>query len=704
MFFLLQWSTRINRDFIGLGEEFFMRLTKSRYKHVPGVVPGIFGLALLLSAGFVSSGRSAEAAKPNKEWKPPASKLPKAVTEKPDGPVMEIAPLDRSGRRDVEAAAAKIDDILKDYWREHNATPNTKTDDHEFVRRVYLELAGRIPTIEEAESFCAAKGSAKRGELIDDLLESPGYVSHFYNFWADILRLQERPSRDVWFEPYMAWVKESIAANRPYDEWVFEMLTATGRISENPAAGFQLRDVGTPLVYLDNTVRVFLGTQIGCAQCHDHPFDKWTQQDFYKLAGLTNGTRYSINQVLFGDLNMAEGGGSAKSLSAAATQFFKNQDDLVYNVSKINYERGLAEDADEIDRGARDYLQSMTKMVSNLDTEFRLPYDYRYDDAQPLDVIEPAVLWDEVPSAARNADKRTQFGAWLTSRDNRQFARTIANRMWKKMMGVGLVEPIDDFQEGNIPAIPELLEHLTDEILRLDFDLREFVRILASTDVYQRLAVEYDATAEDPYRFTAPALKRLTAEQLWDSLLTLIAVNEWAYQRPTVAELAPGISIDISSVNYQQFVEGYETYKQIRNDFRSRLNSCKYKDLTLVRASELPQPSPANHLLRQFGQGDRLAIQTARQVATVPQILTLFNGWMTHAMLEQGSVIYDEVARQRTMKGAVDTIFMAILTHKPTADMRRLAEQEIKQADNPAAGCGNLIWALLNTREFMFIE
>ena len=677
-----------------------MRVTKSRFENIPG----LFWLVILLGAGFVLSGRSAEAAKPNKDWKPPASKLPKAVTEKPDGPVMEVAPLDRSARREVEAAAAKIDSILKAYWQEHKATPGPKTDDHEFVRRAYLELAGRIPTIEEAESFCAAKGSAKRGELIDDLLESPGYVSHFYNFWADILRLQERPSRDVWFEPYMAWVKESVAANRPYDEWVFEMLTATGRISENPAAGFQLRDVGTPLVYLDNTVRVFLGTQIGCAQCHDHPFDKWTQQDFYKLAGLTNGTRYSINQVLFGDMNMADGGGSAESLSAAATRFFKNQDDLVYNVSKINYERGMAEEADEIDRGSRDYLLSMTKMVSNLDTEFRLPYDYRYDDAQPLDVIEPAVLWDEVPSAARNADKRTQFGAWLTSRDNRQFARTIANRMWKKMMGVGLVEPIDDFQEGNIPAIPELLEHLTDEMLRLDFDLREFVRILASTDVYQRLAVEYDATAEEPYRYTAPALKRLTAEQLWDSLLTLIAVNEWAYQRPTVAELAPGISIDISSVNYQQFVEAYETYKEIRNDFRGRLNSCTYKGLKLVRASELPQPSPANHLLRQFGQGDRLAIQTARQVATVPQILTLFNGWMTHAMLEQGSVIYDEVAKQKTMKGAVDTIFMAILTHKPTADMRRLAEQEIKQAKNPAAGCGNLIWALLNTREFMFIE
>lgn len=675
----------------------FLRLDQGFARHAA------VALTMVASSMFVL-GPSAEAAKPKKEWKPPASKLPKAVTEKLDGPAMKVAAIDRDNRPDVDAAAEKIDAILQAYWKENNAKPNTRTDDHEFVRRAYLELAGRIPTIEEAEAFCDAKGSAKRGKLIDDLLESPGYVSHFFNFWADILRLKERADRDLWLDPYMAWVKQSIADNKPYDQWVYEMLTATGRVSENPAAGFQLRDIGVPLVYLDNTVRVFLGTQIGCAQCHDHPFDQWTQKDFYKLAGLTNGTRYSVKQVLFGDMNLAGSSGSADDLSAAAMGFFKNQDELVYNVSKLNYERAKAEDADLIDRGARNYLNALTKMVSNLDAEFRLPYDYRYDDAQPLDVIEPAVLWGEIPSAARTADKRTQFGAWMTSRENRQFARTIANRMWKKVMGVGLVEPVDDFQEGNIPAIPELLEHLTDEVLRLDFDLREFVRILASTDVYQRLAVEYDPTAEQPYRYTGPALKRMTAEQLWDSLLTLIAVNEWAYQRPSVEDLAPGLSVDISSINYDQFVDSYGKYKEINADFRNRRRLCDYKGLLLVRASEQPQPSPASHLLRQFGQGDRDAIQTARQVATVPQILTLFNGWMTHAMLEQGSVIFDEVAKQKTMRGAVDTIFLAILTHKPTAQMRSLAEKEIRQAESPAAGCGNLIWALLNTREFMFIE
>ena len=131
--------------------------------------------------------------------------------------------------------------------------------------------------------------------------------------------------------------------------------------------------------------------------------------------------------------------------------------------------------------------------------------------------------------------------------------RGISNVLWLGDAIRGR-EPVDDFQEGNIPAIPELLEHLTDEVLRLDFDLREFVRVLVSTDVYQRLAVEYDPTAEVAYHYTGPALKRMTAEQLWDSLLTLIAVNQWAYQRPSVEDLAPGMSVDISSLNYDPFV------------------------------------------------------------------------------------------------------------------------------------------------------
>ncbi|MBL6710558.1 MAG: DUF1553 domain-containing protein [Planctomycetes bacterium] len=665
----------------------------------------LFSVSLYIGIALLNGSAWSAKPEPETEWKPP--KLPEAVTIKPEGAVLKVAPIDRETRPEIEQAAAQIDSILQAYWNENKTKSGKKTTDHEFVRRAYLELAGRIPTIDEARTFCDATGRKKRGQLIDDLLESPGYVSHFYNYWADILRLKERPSRDIFFEPYMAWVKESIAENMPYDKWVNSLLTANGRVVENPATGFQLRDTGMPLAYVDNTVRVFLGTQIGCAQCHDHPFDRWTQQEFYKLAALTNGSKFSAKQVLFGGMSGASFGtdDSFSDSGPASDSPFKDEDDLIPNLARLRYGMQTAIDEKKVGGGIRNFYGAQTKMISSMDDEFRLPHDYQYDDGEPLDVVEPAVLWGKIPEYAEDEDNRTRFAAWLTSADNRQFARNIANRMWKKIMGVGLVEPIDDFQEGNIPAIPELLEHLTDEMLRLNFDLREFVRLLVSTETYQNVAVIYDPTAAEPHRYAGPALKRMTAEQLWDSLLTLIAANEWAYQRPTAQDLQAVYGIDMSVMDYEEFEQSYKDYNEyMRGLNRTRNKNCGYEGLTLVRASELPQPSGASHLLRQFGQGDRETIETARQSATVPQILTLFNGWMTHAMLAKGSVIYDSVSQQNTMKSAVDTIFLAILTHEPDADMRRAAEQEIKQASNPAAGCGNLIWALLNTREFLFID
>ena len=665
----------------------------------------LFSVSLCIGIALLNGSAWSAKPEPETEWKPP--KLPEAVTIKPEGAVLKVAPIDRETRPEIEQAAAQIDSILQAYWNENKTKSGKKTTDHEFVRRAYLELAGRIPTIDEARTFCNATGRKKRGQLIDDLLESPGYVSHFYNYWADILRLKERPSRDIFFEPYMAWVKESLADNMPYDKWVYTLLTANGRVAENPATGFQLRDAGMPLSYVDNTVRVFLGTQIGCAQCHDHPFDRWTQQEFYKLAALTNGSKFSAKQVLFGGMGGASFGtdDSFTDSGPASDSPFKDEDDLIPNLARLRYGMQTAIDEKKVGGGIRDFYGSGTMMISSMDDEFRLPHDYQYDDGDPLDVVEPAVLWGKIPEYAEDEDNRARFAAWLTTSDNRQFARNIANRMWKKVMGVGLVEPIDDFQEGNIPAIPELLEHLTDEMLRLNFDLREFVRLLVSTETYQNVAVIYDPTAAEPHRYAGPALKRMTAEQLWDSLLTLIAANEWAYQRPTAQDLQAVYGIDMSVMDYEEFEQSYKDYNEyMRGLNRTRNKNCGYEGLTLVRASELPQPSGASHLLRQFGQGDRETIETARQSATVPQILTLFNGWMTHAMLAKGSVIYDSVSQQNTMKSAVDTIFLAILTHEPDADMRRAAEQEIKQASNPAAGCGNLIWALLNTREFLFID
>ncbi len=621
--------------------------------------------------------------KPKRQQQRQRAGLPDVVTAAPPPTIMEVTPLDRSTRPAVQRAAAEIDRLLAASWQEHGVTASLRLNDTQFLRRTYLELGGRIPSYDEARRFLAAKTKTKRADLIDDLLASPDYVSHFYNYWADILRLLERPQRTLVFEPYLWYVKDSIATNKPYDGWVHEMLTADGRLWENPAVGFQLRDAGMPLPYVDNTVRVLLGTQIGCAQCHDHPFDDWTQHQFYELAAFLSGTQMQANPT--GRVNK-DGrpipGGAARKLLMEAKQ--------------------------QLDRPVAfvQFVRANTTDVSFRERPLKLPHDYQYKDAEPLSVVSPQVLWGEVPSAARGADHREQFATWLTAHDNRQFARTIANRMWKKVMGVGLVEPVDDFQLGNPPSNPDLLEHLTDEMLRLDFDLREFVRILVSTDTYQRRAVVYDPASGTPFRFTGPALRRMTAEQLWDSILTLVARNPWAAQRPTAADVAAAASIDVEKIT---FAAAYDQFEAFLADYapprrmRQLQQTVGYRGQLLVRASEMPAPLPLGHFLRQFGQSDREAIEGGRTVATVPQILTMFNGPITHSMLEKGSVIYDNVV-EATPQEAIDVIFLSVLSHTPSAEDRRLAREEVLTADTPAAGFGNLIWALLNTREFIFIQ
>jgi hypothetical protein len=672
---------------------------------IPRAVACLLVLASLLAVGAkpnaTGSAKAARAAKRAGQEQP--IKLPAAVLEEPTGPVMEVAAIDRSRRQEVGVAADAIDRLLETDWQKHGVAGSTPLNDAQFVRRIYLELAGRIPTFDETTRFLDSKSASKRANLIDDLLESPDHVSHTYNFWADILRLAERPQKDVFFEPYLDWVKRSIAANRPYDEWVQEMLTADGKIWENPATGYQLRDKGMPLPYVDNTVRVFLGTQIGCAQCHDHPFDSWTQHQFYELAAFTSGTRMRL-----GGVPEKKSGLSREEMKQATKEARQKNAETFRQIKEITQQAQQQVRAKKVDNGLRLFINANLTSVSSQTGKLLLPHDYKYDDDKPLAAVSPKVLWGEIPADARSQDNRGQFAAWLTSRDNRQFARTIANRMWRKVMGVGLVEPFDDFREDNPASNPELLEHLTDLVLALDCDLREFVRVLVSTKAYQRRAVLHDPTSPSPFRFTGPALRRQTAEQLWDSIIVLIAHNEWPFQRPTSEAFEKLADVDLTAAGttYATVEKAYEAFSDTYglNRYRARLQKqYGFQGQVLARASELPTPLPLGHFLRQFGQSDRESIEGGRTVATVPQILSMFNGPITHSMLVPGSVIHDEVMSHETTQ-AVDVIFLAILSHRPSAEDRAFAIKEIRSADTPQAGVGNLIWALLNTREFIFIQ
>ncbi|MFM7207407.1 MAG: DUF1549 domain-containing protein [Planctomycetaceae bacterium] len=624
--------------------------------------------------------------------------IPESARRAPTGPAIDVTPLDPARRPEVNAAAALIDGIIDRTSPAAARAADAPLDDALFARRVYLNLGGRIPSTPEMVAFMGSKSPRRREELVDAILSSPDWASHAFNLWANTLRLKDQSNPHVFYSwPYLDWVKRSLAANRPYDEWVREMLTADGKAWDNPAVGYQLRDQGMPLNYVDHTVRVFLGTQIGCAQCHDHPFDDWKQRQFFEIAAFTAGIRTGIEKP-----RMTRQGGKEPPTR------------LRRNFDRINAEAaGLARDARErkmpFEGAVFGFLEAHRRHVDWGPSDLLLPHDYRYDDGSPGDVVEPRVPWGEEPPGAGGLDPRRRFAAWLTAADNRQFARTVANRLWKDCFGLGIVEPVDDFRDGNPPSNPDLLDHLAGLMVDLGFDTREFVRIVVSTQAWQRRAVPHDPSSANPYPFRAPLLRRMSAEQLWDSLLTLVSRDIWAYQRPKAEAYAMLGAFDLGSED-ADFKTAYALLGRFReaslmwHEIDVHLHKHhRYRDLYLARASELPQPARMGHLLREFGQGDRETIDGARTVATLPQVLTMFHGYHGQALIDDGSAIMQSLLANDPDRGA-DVAFIGILSRPPTAADRETVSMVLHAAPTALEGFRDIVWALVNTREFLFIQ
>jgi hypothetical protein len=611
----------------------------------------------------------------NPTTKSPAAKAKndKPLPTAPKASNVNVAKVDPATENRAKLAAAKIDSLVEANYQQHSVQPNDLTTDEQFVRRVYLDIAGTIPTKAQTAAFLDSKNAEKRSDLIDQLLNSPGYASHSFNYWANVLRLVDFPEPAIPAAPYIDWIKRSIRENKPYDVWVREMLTAEGKIWDNPAAGYELRDSGMPLDHMNNTVRIFLGTQIGCAQCHDHPFDHWKQKEFYEMAAFTFGVRTRQGPPRAGGGNPVE----------------KLRQELLK-------EKG--------GNGAIQLVRANTHAVANApNLALKLPSDYQYDDGKPNQVVKPKAIFGEA-TVSPGEPPRVTFAHWLTAKENPRFAKAIANRLWKRALGVGLIEPVDDIRDESKPENPELLDYLTTIVVKTDFDLKEYQRIIYNTKTYQRQASVQEVGGGEVYHFPGPVLRRMTAEQVWDSLLTLAIYNPDNIRRPSMDGVAQAANLDLANVSAKQVVEHWDKFneKYGKKSIQNLRQQYLYKAQFLARASEQPMPAPPGHFLREFGQGDREQIEGASTDGNVPQILTMFNGPVTHMMLEKGSVIYDDIVRSKSTNDGIDAIFLSLLSRKPTADARKIALAEIKK--DGAAGYGDVIWSLLNTREFLFIQ
>jgi hypothetical protein len=741
--------------------------------------------------------------------------------------------------QDTAARSRQIDRLVDQVLGEQKLTPNGPISDTQFLRRLYLAAIGRIPTATEATEFLGSKDPKKRDQLIDQLLDSEGYVSHYYNYWADILRINRRLGRSGAANEYAYknWVKDSLRDNKPYDQMVRELVSAEGNVWENGATGFYQRDRGMPLDNMANTVRVFLGTRLECAQCHDHPFDKWSQTDFFHMASFSYGVKSGYaggeNRMLYSKgkgkskasrqeslermLKVGEEVTGIKGFYASANDnqiaklFASDNRKLVQRRSGLTEEKyrklnakvlAVLKKSSSRDRSVgklvNDIYQPLQYAAVNVkDREAKLPHDYQYDDAKPHQEMAPKSMFGgEITAADLEEGYLPAYAKWMTARDNPRFTKLIANRMWKQVFGVGQIEPVDQITEYTKAANPALMDHLEQSMRDLDYDLKSFLAMLFKTQAWQRQPHADEIQPGTPFYFPGPALQRMTAEQIWDSIVTLITPDADNHHPNRASELAAiekdrqiyealekrspedfktmvaslskeskasyaqqsvirekfiaarqaedeklasklsaqlkSLSRDmkrtISQVAYSGMEGGGMMYapkkkgaktprrqnykleipkglsKQETRDWlrkqKAKLGQFKKMGGNMMRASELPTPAPRGHFLREFGQSDRELIENANDAASVPQALNLMNGNTAELLAHPGSVLGKALGQCETPEQEIKTLYQLMLTRQPsTAEIARL-QREYKS--NPTQARNNVVWALLNTQQFIF--
>lgn len=370
---------------------------------------------------------------------------------------------------DAQELADQIDELIAKKWAENNIVPAGPSDDSEYVGRVWLDIAGKIPTAADAQDFLDDTALDKRRRLVDELLNGPNYIVHWTSVWRRVLIPEADSDFNIRYllPGFEAWLQQRLDENQSYDDFVQEILTTpvTG------ASPYGVQDGLTPFAFYQSkeikpenlaaaTSRMFLGIRIECAQCHDHPFDTWKRKDFWGYA------------TFFAGLQRQQ-----------ASNGFLGQLQELFN------------------------RQSLTIPDTN-------------------EVVAATYLTGESPQIASGSSARLTLADWMTSRDNPYFARTAANRVWGNFFGIGIVDPIDDFSDSNQPSHPELLDLLARELVEHDFDLKFLIRAITASRTYQLTSsVGNEKDGAEPLHFSRMAVKGMTAEQLYDSIAQ--AVGTW---------------------------------------------------------------------------------------------------------------------------------------------------------------------------------
>lgn len=512
-----------------------------------------------------------------------------------------------------EQEAAQLDALLSAAWKQKGVVTPVPASDEVFLRRAWLDLAGRAPTVAEARAFLADRSPDKRARLVDALLASEAHVSHAFNQWADILRFKSRYTNTANVVPaaYARWLRESLRKNQPYDAFVRDLLSAEGYAWDNGAIGYYLRDPGMPLDNLALTSRVFLGTRIECAQCHNHPFDKWKQTEFYRLAAYTYGNK-TLDEAYAGVRDEFRAREEAirrdflKEKAASTDGGKAAEARRVQRLEEMEFRRVL-----NIVRGGVGQLFSPVGLQRR-ESVLKLPHDFKEDDGKPFQAMSPAPLWGQAPVAS-GADPAKAFAQWVASPDNPRFTRVIVNRLWRSLFGAAVLEPLDDLRDETPSAVPGLEERLERLMRELRYDQRTFLAIVARTQAYQAVATKSEPEPGVPSLFAGPYVRRLTAEQAWDSLVALASHEPDAPDQARQALEARRIEVSHMAFDAFQAVSGQRlldmAYARLATEkavdaklavIRARLVDLKRQG---DKAAELALRKEEGALVRERGQG-----------------------------------------------------------------------------------------------------
>jgi len=370
--------------------------------------------------------------------------------------------------------------------------PSELADDIEFLRRASLDTLGQLPTPDEVRAFQSDQRVDKRARLIDALMERPEFTDLWTMRWSDVLRVEERTLDPKGAQIYREWIRSSIAADKPFNVFARELLTATGSTYTNPPANYYRRTRSADEL-AETTAQVFMGTRMLCAKCHNHPFERWKQDDYYTLAAFFSRVDRKSEEVTRRDRFDVHEHNGEEIISVSQTPGNKLAQDAA-EVPKVDKGR------EEVKGGEVAHPRTGAFVKHGLPSRLGYP---------ELAAMRPG-------EAAAAADRREPFARWLTSPRNPFFARAVVNRIWHHLLGRGIVDPVDDLRDSNPPANPALLDALARDFVANRFSLRHTVRTIMNSRTYQ-LSSEPNATNAADERFFSRAIpQRLPAEVLLD--------------------------------------------------------------------------------------------------------------------------------------------------------------------------------------------